>query len=117
MNVVLTVHGPISDSQIVNVDFGSYTISRLGRSVKLGPVSIHAVAAILVSPYRLSMSELINIVYSDDNDGGPLDGSRSIHVLLSRSRPALREIGIGLGAKGWQHAATDLWTAPERLAA
>jgi hypothetical protein len=92
--------GPLARDAIV-LDHANYQIWHRGqcvlRSVQRPPITSFRIAAILLmrAPDLVTHSEMIDHLYGEDAEGGPLDPMRLIKVLLNRPlRPLFEKLGF-----------------------
>lgn len=114
-----------ADAVVLNV--AAKEIYRGGRHIRFGGKVIWPLVSTLLLRHGtcrwISRKELIEIMYEDREDGGPLQASNMIPVLLHQNRGRLARIGLLIG--GDHHfrrggaapcRIIDLW-ADQRLAA
>jgi DNA-binding response OmpR family regulator len=88
------------------LDCGTYRIARGGRCESFPPLTFRLVTGLLAaSGHWLSRDEIIDRLYGDCEDGGPLDPHGVIKVSVHRQRALLAGLGIDLLAMkkiGWR---------------
>ena len=113
MNVVMKMRGrPCpDDSTDVYLVFHRFEVSRGWRRVRLWPRAFRAVAAIMVSPARLTTVDLVNYLYGDRADGGPDSARIIVAVAMHHARKRLAPLGIDFHyVPKMGYEVIDLWT-------
>lgn len=64
--------------------------------VRLSPTRFRFAAAVVCARRPISVDELIETMWGDDIDGGPLTPEKYLDVTLNHIRPVLRQIGISV---------------------
>lgn len=80
-----------------------------GRVRKMGPVGQRIFDALCSNPYGLTSRQLVDIVYRDDPDGGPLSDRNAIDVRIVHMNRMWRRRGVGLRIRSRGHWGYQVW--------
>lgn len=96
-----TKRGPILSHGDVSVDLGTSVLSRGGRSVCISPMQARTLYRLLLSincEYGVSRLDLIDWLYGDSPDGGPLVAAGCVRTRLFELAPVLDLLNIRVAA-------------------
>ena len=86
------------ESDKIEIDNFTRCISRYGKRVRLSDKQFKIFQVIWKYPMVLTRDEIIQKVYADDPDGGPLHSS-TLSVTINFANKRLKEIGLSMGSK------------------
>ena len=73
-----------------------------GEVIHLSPTESVIMACLLSAKTSVTIKELIDVVYGDDPEGGPLAASNCIRVMMCNLRRKLQRKGVYITGKCWQ---------------
>lgn len=86
-----------SDGAVLVVDFRRRMLARNGAVLLAGAKRFRMLATIAVAAGEwIARLRVVEAIWGDDPDGGPVDPSNSIYKWLWRSRQALRRLGLAI---------------------
>lgn len=114
--VILTHGGRLHRAGKIVVCFERMVIARGGRFVGFAACSCGrtqtkaatlqfaiAVALLMTWPRRMNCAALVEAVYGDDIEGGPVSASANIKTSICAGlRPRLRHLGLRVSSMGWR---------------
>ena len=98
--------------QGVTIDRSKRTIAHDGDAIHLSGLRFQLACALLLGG-PMCREALFDLLYDDDDEGGPLSGLNIIDVLFCQIKPKLASLGLKLCADGeryWWHK--RYWAEP-----
>lgn len=99
------------------VDLRSSTISRGSMTAKASPIELRTAAALLANlDVPLSTERLVEHIWGDREDGGPLAADRCLQVYITRLRHLLDALGMRIESLRGHGYVTTLVPVVDRVA-